>query len=121
MKSRCDNPKNPAFKYYGGRGISYDVSWESFDQFLVDMGERPTGTSLDRIDSNGPYNKGNCRWVDSLTQAQNTRNRRFSEEQIRDIRRRHSAGESIRELSKTFGACRTTIGSIVHMRRWKNV
>lgn len=71
MKERCLNPNNNRFKYYGKRGITIDPSWMTFDSFLSDMGERPDGTSLDRIDVNGNYCKENCRWADAFTQARN--------------------------------------------------
>lgn len=71
MKSRCRNVSEPAFCYYGGRGIAYDPSWEDFNQFLMDMGERPEGTTLERLDSNGNYCKDNCIWADAYGQAKN--------------------------------------------------
>jgi hypothetical protein len=73
MKARCDNPQNQAFKYYGGRGISYCNSWQSFEKFYEDMGEAPEGLSLDRIDCNGKYCKENCRWANSQEQRINQR------------------------------------------------
>ena len=72
MKQRCDNPRSTPYRYYGGRGISYDPRWSDFMAFLADMGERPPGLQLDRIDNNGNYCKANCRWV---TPAENMRNR----------------------------------------------
>jgi len=73
MKQRCDNKNSPDYHRYGGRGISYQNSWQLFDNFLADMGERPDGMSLDRIDVNGNYTKENCRWADQKTQSNNTR------------------------------------------------
>ena len=71
MKSRCTFPCMPNYKYYGGKGIKFDTKWNNFDNFLSDMGERPEGTSLDRIDNNKDYSKENCRWSDAKTQANN--------------------------------------------------
>lgn len=74
MKRRCYDPKHPSFKWYGGSGITVCDEWkESFDQFLLDMGERPDGRSLDRIDYNKGYAPDNCRWATQDQQANNTR------------------------------------------------
>ena len=80
MKSRCSNPNTNRWHLYGGRGIQVCAQWAaSFTQFLADMGECPDGMSLDRIDSNGNYEPGNCRWATMEAQASNTRSNRFVE------------------------------------------
>jgi hypothetical protein len=72
MLARCTNPKNPSFDYYGGRGITVCRRWRlSFEAFLADMGARPAGHSIDRLDSNGNYEPGNCRWATKTRQARN--------------------------------------------------
>jgi hypothetical protein len=77
MKSRCDNPQHHAYKDYGMRGISYEPRWSDFQAFLDDMGTKPTGTSLDRVDNNGNYSKKNCRWATRAEQMNNMRTNRL--------------------------------------------
>jgi hypothetical protein len=77
MNSRCNLESNPVFHHYGGRGISVCSEWiapHGFPSFLRDMGLPPTGTTLDRIDTDGNYEPSNCRWADRATQTFNRRN-----------------------------------------------
>jgi hypothetical protein len=73
MKARCTNPTCRAFPGWGGRGIKIDKTWATFENFFADMGEKPPGRSLERIDNNGDYTKKNCRWATPGEQSRNTR------------------------------------------------
>lgn len=71
MKTRCLNPNYNLYQYYGGRGIGVCDEWLFFEPFYADMGQRPGGTTLDRIDPNGDYCKENCRWTTTQVQSEN--------------------------------------------------
>lgn len=73
MKSRCSNPNNSKYDDYGGRGITVCERWLKFENFIADMGSRPQGKTLDRIDNDGNYEPGNCKWSTWSEQQKNKR------------------------------------------------
>lgn len=74
MRNRCNYEKSNRYALYGGRGITVCERWGSFENFLVDMGERPPGMTIDRNDSDGNYEPSNCKWATQKTQQSNRRN-----------------------------------------------
>jgi hypothetical protein len=74
MRQRCRNPRSKDFPYYGGRGIEVCQRWDSFSSFMIDVGARPNpGSTLERNDTNGDYEKDNCRWATRSEQSMNKR------------------------------------------------
>jgi hypothetical protein len=69
MKKRCDNPRAQSYRWYGGKGISYDPSWSIFSNFYACLGDCPPGHELDRLDPNKNYEPGNCRWLEESEHA----------------------------------------------------
>lgn len=80
MLNRCTNPKQRSFAKYGARGITVCDRWRAFECFLADMGERPAGMTIDRIDGSLGYEPGNCRWA---TPSQQSRNRKTTRPVLR--------------------------------------
>src|SRR5271169_1645388 len=91
MKQRCFNPKAQEFKNYGARGITVCDRWMKFANFLSDMGEKPAGLSIERIDNNGNYEPSNCRWATKAEQCCNRRDIRFLEFNGERLPMRHMA------------------------------
>ena len=79
MKARCYNKKHDHYKEYGGRGIKVCRRWFWFKNFVADMGPRPDGLSLERIDCNGNYEPSNCKWATHTEQMRNTRRNKYYE------------------------------------------
>lgn len=95
MRMRCLSPKVKAYDSYGGRGIRICERWDSFENFVADMGPRPEGMTLERKDNDGNYEPANCVWASRTNQANNRRSNRIVE----------YAGErlTLAELSRKFG------------------
>lgn len=78
MMQRCYNPRHPAYAHYGARGIEVCERWQDYEMFVVDMSPRPSlQHSIDRIDNDGPYAPGNCRWATQQQQVLHQRSNRL--------------------------------------------
>lgn len=113
MLSRTTNPEHARWADYGGRGIKVCQRWETFANFLADMGERPQGKTLDRTDNDGDYEPGNCRWALPGEQSMNRR-KTLSPEAKAEIRSLYATGEySLRALGRRFDVNNQTIARAV--------
>lgn len=112
MLTRCRNPKRNVWHFYGGRGITVCHRWQnSFELFLSDMGERPGSEySIDRIDVNGNYEPGNCRWATRLQQARNRRSCKLIEW--------NGKKQTLIEWAEELGVNRTTLSSRINTYKW---
>ncbi len=77
MRERCLSPASDAYKNYGGRGIKICERWSYFENFVSDMGDKPENMTLDRIETNGDYSPGNCKWSTKQEQARGRRKTRW--------------------------------------------
>lgn len=128
-KGRCNNPKNTAYKYYGGRGIRFLMTKENFEYlWFRDKAYLMDKPSIDRKDNNGNYTLENCRFieiVENIGRANRGENNHFAiltKKQVKQIRKIYNKGKySSRQLAKRFGMSKTNILDIVNYKIWKCV
>ncbi len=111
MKSRCCNPNNTDWHHYGGRGVKVCERWlNSFEAFLEDMGETLKGMSIDRIDNDGDYEPGNCRWATQMEQTNNQRSNRIVEA--------NGKAQNIAQWAKELGVKKSLIRDRILLLNW---
>ena len=119
MVARCNDVRDKQFPSYGARGITVCARWMTFENFLADMGERPTGTTLDRKNNSGNYEAGNCAWATPTEQARNRRNNRLTTAAVADIRARKARGERQADIARSFGVDPSLVSRIVRNESWR--
>lgn len=121
MRNRCERSTNEHYDRYGGRGIVVCERWKKFENFLADMGLKPAGLTLDRVNNDGNYEPGNVQWASRSEQAQNRSSSSVTIQQVRDIRRRVLGGERQSHVARSLMVSKTVVNQIVKGRTWRNV
>jgi hypothetical protein len=113
MRQRCNNQNRPQWDDYGGRGIVVCQRWSLFEHFLADMGERPAGMMLERVDNDRGYEPGNCVWTTRTRQNRNRRNNKLTALDAVLIRQVARRGASQRDIAHAFGISKSSAGDVI--------
>lgn len=119
MLARCRYAARDKSNKHIGRGITVCSRWaNSFDNFLADMGERPSGTTLDRVDNDKDYTPENCRWATPTEQARNRRNAKLTLETATEVALARLQGEPAKAIAERYGISESLPREIVRGRTW---
>jgi len=120
IQARCTDPRDIAYKHYGGKGITVCNRWYFFSWFYEDMFSTwKQGLQIDRIDNAKGYEPGNCRWVVAAENVRNSSLAKLTYEQVQQIRERLKSQPKQTLLAKEFGVTSQTICDIKHGRSWQ--
>jgi hypothetical protein len=119
MIHRCTSAGSKHYPRYGGSGIKVCDEWLNFDSFLLDMGERPAGTSIDRIDGSKGYFPQNCRWATPCVQASNRKGTKLTPEKAIELYRLKGLTSGIK-ASVQFGVSKHAVYAIWSGKAWRD-
>jgi hypothetical protein len=121
MVRRCHSESHHAYSNYGGRGISVCNKWRKFEGFYEDMGNKPKGLTLERIDNSLGYNKDNCKWASMTEQSRNRRTTKLDKQDASLIKMMIDIGVTQNVIANQFNVSRANIGHIAQGLTWRNV
>ena len=119
MRQRCNNPNSDKYQWYGGRGITICQRWASFENFHADMGDRPDGMTIDRIDNDKGYSPENCRWLPQLEQTRRQEKNKLSLELAERLKADRAAGMTYQAIGEKYGVSKTTAHRCCVGRTWR--
>lgn len=120
MIDRCINPANASFKHYGAKGVTVCERWLDIANFVADMGLRPSGMTIDRIERSGNYEPNNCKWATELEQQRNRGGVKCTVELAADIRSAVAAGEQQKDVAARLGMSRSNVSRIATRDTWRD-